>query len=185
MNERIKAVRKAQGLTMEQFGERIGVGRSNISLIESDKSKPSNSAILMICREFGVDETWLRTGEGEMFRPKTQEEEIEEFLRSVVSGRDDLSDMKKSIILSLKDLPPSFWPEVLNFCRRVAAEYAAAHPPDVHAEAPAAAAAPEPTRTIYRAARSADNHPPQIEQRSVADLDRLAAAETVTSEEDL
>ena len=67
MNERIKAARKALGLTMEQFGKRVGLSKSAISLIESGKNGTTEQTVASICREFGVNEMWLRTGEGEMF----------------------------------------------------------------------------------------------------------------------
>ena len=62
VNERIKELRISQGLTMEQFGERIGIKRSSISLIESGKNNPSDQTIMLICREFGYNEEWLRNG---------------------------------------------------------------------------------------------------------------------------
>ena len=62
VNERIKELRISQGLTMEQFRERIGIKRSSISLIESGKNNPSDQTIMLICREFGYNEEWLRDG---------------------------------------------------------------------------------------------------------------------------
>ncbi|MEZ3472422.1 MAG: helix-turn-helix domain-containing protein [Lachnospiraceae bacterium] len=62
VNERIKELRISQGLTMEQFGERIGIKRSSISLIENGKNNPSDQTIMLICREFGYNEEWLRDG---------------------------------------------------------------------------------------------------------------------------
>lgn len=62
VNERIKELRLMQGLTMEQFGERIGIKRASVSLIESGKNNPSDQTIMLICREFGYNEEWLRDG---------------------------------------------------------------------------------------------------------------------------
>ena len=62
VNERIKELRISQGLTMEQFGERIGIKRSYISLIENGKNNPTDKTIMLICREFGYNEEWLRDG---------------------------------------------------------------------------------------------------------------------------
>ena len=72
MNERIKAARKALGLTMEQFGKRVGLSKSAISLIESGKNGTTEQTVASICREFGVNGMWLRTGEGEMFDQSTE-----------------------------------------------------------------------------------------------------------------
>ena len=66
-NERIKEVRAETNLTMEEFGKRIGVTRATISRIESGKITVTGQVHRSICREFGVNEDWLLTGEGEMF----------------------------------------------------------------------------------------------------------------------
>lgn len=65
--ERVKAVRKSLNLTMEKFGERLGVTKTAISLIESEKNTLTDANAKAICREFNVDYIWLTTGEGEMF----------------------------------------------------------------------------------------------------------------------
>lgn len=62
--ERVNAVRRTKEITMEQFGERIGIQKSAISKIEKDKVNLSDQTVRSICREFGVNEVWLRTGEG-------------------------------------------------------------------------------------------------------------------------
>ena len=67
MNERIKKVRETLDLTQEEFGRRIGSARNTIANYENGNRNPSNSVILSICREFNVNEDWLRSGEGEMF----------------------------------------------------------------------------------------------------------------------
>lgn len=65
-NERIRFFRKSSNLTLEQFSARIGISAPALSRIESGKNNPSRSTIVSICREFGVNEEWLRTGEGDM-----------------------------------------------------------------------------------------------------------------------
>lgn len=64
MNDRIKLIRKKAGLSQEEFGRRISITKSSVSLLESGKNNPSDQTISLICREFGVNEVWLRTGEG-------------------------------------------------------------------------------------------------------------------------
>ena len=63
-SERVKKVRKTLGLTMEKFGEHLGIKKSAISLIEHGKSNLTDANIRAICREFHVDYIWLTTGEG-------------------------------------------------------------------------------------------------------------------------
>ena len=64
MKERIKLIRKRKNLSQEEFGSRIGITRSSVSLLESGRNSPSEQTIMLICKEFGVNEVWLRTGEG-------------------------------------------------------------------------------------------------------------------------
>lgn len=64
MNERIKKVRLEHGLSQEEFGKKIGIRRSSVSLLESGKNTPADRTVKLICQEFNVNEQWLRTGEG-------------------------------------------------------------------------------------------------------------------------
>lgn len=66
-NERVKEIRKTLGLTLEKFGERIGVTRGSMSNIENGNRNLTEQMTKSICREFSVDYMWLTTGEGEMF----------------------------------------------------------------------------------------------------------------------
>lgn len=68
IGERIKELRKALSLTQTAFGERIGLKQNSVALIEAGRAT-SDQTIFAICREFRVNEEWLRTGAGEMFVP--------------------------------------------------------------------------------------------------------------------
>lgn len=72
MNERIKMIREHYKLTQDEFGKRIGSARNTIANYESGNRSPSNSVVLSICREFNVNEDWLRDGTGEMFRAEEE-----------------------------------------------------------------------------------------------------------------
>ena len=65
IGERIKKIRKEAGLTLDKFGERIGLKKASLSQIENGRNGASDQTIKMIAREFGVSEEWLRTGDGE------------------------------------------------------------------------------------------------------------------------
>ena len=69
MNTQKKKIRRFFDLTQQAFAERIGMKQNTIALLESGKNSASERTILAICREFGVNEAWLRTGEGEMLDP--------------------------------------------------------------------------------------------------------------------
>ena len=66
--DRFRKLRKTLDLTQKAFGERIGMKQNSIALIEMGRNT-SDQTIISICREFNVNEEWLRTGEGEMFAP--------------------------------------------------------------------------------------------------------------------
>lgn len=76
LNERVKELRKFLGLSGEKFGEKLGVTRVAISNIENGNRSVTSQMFKSICREFGVNEEWLRTGEGEMFVPVTADDEF-------------------------------------------------------------------------------------------------------------
>lgn len=87
MNERIKELRKALGLTLEKFGERVGLKKSSLSQIENGVNGVTDQLFKSICREYNVNENWLRTGEGEMFVPASTFN-LDEFVKS--KGASDL-----------------------------------------------------------------------------------------------
>ena len=68
MDKRIKKLRRTLDLTQQEFGDRIGVKRNTIATYEGGRSTPIDSVISLICREFSVNEEWLRSGTGEMFK---------------------------------------------------------------------------------------------------------------------
>lgn len=84
-NERIKEIRKAKSLTLEKFGERIGIKKGSLSQIENGITNPSEQTRRSICREFNVNEEWLRTGKGEMFVQRSRGEEIAVFLNEIAT----------------------------------------------------------------------------------------------------
>ena len=82
MKNRIKQIRKHYNLNQEDFGKRIGAKQSTVTAYECGNRVPMDVTITSICREFGVNEEWLRTGEGEMFMPKSRGQEIGEIVKA-------------------------------------------------------------------------------------------------------
>ncbi len=76
MKERIRQLRKELGLNQTDFGERIGVKQGSVAGYESGARTPIDAVITSICREFDVNEDWLRTGEGEMFKERSPSDEV-------------------------------------------------------------------------------------------------------------
>ncbi len=105
--ERIRKTRKELGLTLEKFGESLGVGKGAISAIENGKRNLTDQMAISICREFNVNENWLRTGEGEMFIELSRDEQIAEFVGRTLSTESE--SFKKRFIAMLAKLDESDW----------------------------------------------------------------------------
>lgn len=92
MNERIKTVRLSQTPKMSQdaFGARIGITGAAVSRIESGERNITEQIILSVCREFGVSESWLRTGEGEMMEKSDPDTELAKILGQIAGSNDTL-----------------------------------------------------------------------------------------------
>lgn len=100
-NERVKEIRKTLGLTLEKFGERIGVTRGSMSNIENGNRNLTEQMTKSICREFSVDYMWLTTGEGEMFID-TDDDFIERIDR-IMAGEDKARKNLFKFMLELSD----------------------------------------------------------------------------------
>lgn len=90
MNDRIKKVRKALDLTQQKFADRLGMKQNTIATYEMGRAAPSDPTIKSICREFNVSETWLRTGEGEMFHPLSADDELSQVFSAIAASDDEL-----------------------------------------------------------------------------------------------
>lgn len=100
IGERIKVLRKEKNLSMEDFGSVIGMGKSAVSRIENGVNGTTDQTIRSICREFGVNEHWLRTGEGEMF------EQTRETVLDRLAAEYSLDKEQVSVIENFLDLSP-------------------------------------------------------------------------------
>ena len=115
MQERIKAVRKSLKMTQKEFGARLGVTGSAVNRYETGLSSPSDSVVLGMVRAFGVSEIWLRTGEGEMFPHRSQNEELALFLADIMA--DEEESIRKRFILALSHMGPAQWQAISDFCK--------------------------------------------------------------------
>lgn len=106
MQNRILYIVEQSGLTKTAFGKRINVSQGLVSQMCSGTTKPSERTIQDICREFGVNEVWLRTGEGEPFKESTLNEEIMRFAVQTCKGSDDFV---KAYVAMLSQLSPDGW----------------------------------------------------------------------------
>lgn len=99
--ERIRELRKTLKMTMEQFGEKIGVTKSTISNIENGNRNATEHMVKSICREFNVDYIWLTTGEGEMFIDS--DDDFIERIDRIMAGEDDARKNLFKFMLELSD----------------------------------------------------------------------------------
>lgn len=107
MNERLKKLRKELDLTQQEFADRIGSKRNTIAKYETDTNIPSAAVVSLICREFNVNEEWLRNGTGEMFISQTRDEQIATFIGEIQLSEDD--SFKRRLISVLANLKEEQW----------------------------------------------------------------------------
>lgn len=86
MKDRIKLIRTMSGLKQADFGEKIGVKQNTITCYESGTRKPTDAVILSICREFNINEEWLRNGTGEM--QKSRDDKLSDYLGRIATKDD-------------------------------------------------------------------------------------------------
>lgn len=93
MNQRIRELRKSLGLTLENFGKRVGVGKTAISRLENGSNGVTPQMFKSICRECWngkfVNEEWLRNGIGEMFIELPEEDEVAGYVSDLLENQDN------------------------------------------------------------------------------------------------
>ena len=113
MNERLKKLRRELDMTQQEFADRIGIKRNSLANYETGRNTPIDAIIVSICREFNVNENWLRTGEGEMFVEMSYDDEIAQFVGQVMGEEDD--SLKKRLISGLAALDDNGWKVLEDF----------------------------------------------------------------------
>lgn len=116
MKDRIKQIRKELKLTQAEFGEKIGVKGNTVTGYESGIRSPSDAIVVSICREFGVNEVWLRTGEGEPFQEESREEQI---LRAATQTVRSSNEFRKQVAFLLAQLSESDWEVLGNIYKKL------------------------------------------------------------------
>ena len=107
MNDRIKHIRKSLHMTQDEFATKIGLSRNFIAQVENGTKNPSDRTVSDICREFDVNEEWLRNGTGEMFVQKSKDEQIAEMLADIQKEGD--ASFKHRLISALTRINESDW----------------------------------------------------------------------------
>lgn len=121
INDRISMCIEKSGLNKTAFAKRLGITQPFVSKLCSGASQPSDRTISDICREFNVNETWLRTGEGVMFKPVNRDQEIADFMSRVLKGD---SDFCAKLIGIMARLSADEWAMLEKRARELAAALA-------------------------------------------------------------
>lgn len=114
MNERIRNIRKALGLTQTEFAEKLGIKQNSLANIEIGRRNASNPLVLCICREFGVNLDYLLHGEEPMFAPRdvTALEKIDQYLTGD-------NPFVRAVFVELANLSEKEWEVLYKFMRKV------------------------------------------------------------------
>ena len=116
MNERIKELRKTLGLSQEAFADKIGIKGSAVSHLESGRRNITNQNINAICREFGVNEEWLRTGSGDMFEEMSRAEKAAQIVGAALGSGDEFI---LNTFIALGQLSPAEWELIKKFVDKI------------------------------------------------------------------
>lgn len=115
--DRLIEIRKKLGYSQAKFASQLGLSRNFINQVENRNKNVSERTVSDICREFDINETWLKTGEGEMFIELTKEEEIASFIGEVLRDEDD--SFKKRLISGLAALDETGWEVLESFLNSI------------------------------------------------------------------
>ena len=122
IGDRLRMLRRSDKIkmSMEKFGERLGVGKTAISKIELGENALTDQMKLSICREFGVDQHWLETGEGDMFTKMDVSEELADLIARLPNEPKD--SFKKRFFSVLARLSEDQWVMLADIAERLAEE---------------------------------------------------------------
>ena len=105
MNERLKKLRKELDMTQQEFADSIGIKRSTMATYESGRNEPIDAVISLICKQHGVNENWLRTGEGEMFEELTEQQKILKYTALLLKDKDSaVANAIQTLIVTYEQL---------------------------------------------------------------------------------
>lgn len=107
MNERVRELRKYLGLTLEKFGEPLGVTKTAISRLENGINGITDQMVKSICREYNVNEEWLINGTGDMFTEIDRDDQLMRWAASVL--KDDSDSFRKRFVTMLSSLSVDEW----------------------------------------------------------------------------
>ena len=111
MNERIKELRNSLHMTQTEFAKETGKTRDSISNLELGRVSPDNTFVELVCRKFGVNEVWLRTGVGEMKLPMPLDQQLAQIFADVQISDDE----RARLVKAFASLPPEAYPQLYKW----------------------------------------------------------------------
>lgn len=120
MKDRIEFIIKSVNIKKVDFAKRLNLSQAFVSQMCSGVARPSDRTVQDICREFGCNEVWLRTGEGEPFHETTREEEI---MRFAVQTYKSPNEFRKAFVSLLAKLDPEDWDALERIADKLLEEY--------------------------------------------------------------
>lgn len=118
MKDRIKELRKKLGLNQTDFGEKIGIKQTTVAGYENGSRQPIDAVINSICREFNVNEEWIRNGKGNMFQKLNRQQEIAKFTADLF--RTEEESFKSRFIMALSELDEDEWKLLEGIANKIA-----------------------------------------------------------------
>lgn len=119
IGEQIKELRKVLGLSQTAFAERISSKQSTVTNYETGRNDPSDAVIDLIVREFGCDETWLRTGDGAMFPDLTWQKKVAAYVGKVLTEQGAGAEIQQMALDFFSEVPPELWEKLAEKARIV------------------------------------------------------------------
>lgn len=112
-------MRKVLNLTQDELADAMNCSRGVVANLEYGRAMPNAMFITAFCNRYNVNEQWLRTGEGEMFRRVSRDEEVATFFMSVLSGDDEF---KKAFVSALSQIDDEGWKLIKDFAAKLNAQ---------------------------------------------------------------
>lgn len=120
MKNRIKSLRKNLNMNQTDFGSKIGLKQTTIAGYETGSREPNDAVILSICKEFNVNEKWLRNGTGEMFNKRTKDQKIADFIGDIFLEEE--KSFKRRFVSMLADMDEDQWALLAKMANALLAE---------------------------------------------------------------
>lgn len=115
INERIYTVRKHLKVSQTAFAESLGTTRGVIVNLENGETSPKPQFISLLCSVYKINRNWLETGDGEMFKTPSVNDEIAEFVGTALSGNSD--PVMRRVLLALSRMDEVGWQKAKEFLK--------------------------------------------------------------------